>query len=237
MTTPERLRELAEAQEPRAGLANLLFLTRGEGVTELYLMRHAQIEPSHNIDMSLEQHLTPVGVEQAEVLADYLSRFHFDAVYSSPTLRAQQTAAPIAARQGLGVEVVEDLRDVDQLRPFDRPLPEMITEVTGPDGVEAYIENLRRELSLDAMAPFVESTASFRDRVVGAIEAILPAHAGGRIAVVTHGPVVTGYLAHLAGTPRDFFVYPRLTSISRVLARNAMRCIDFVNATPHFETP
>ncbi len=54
---------------------------------------------------------------------------------------------------------------------------------------------------------------------------------------LSHGPVVAGYLAHLAGTPRDFFIYPRLTSISRVLAGDATRVIDFVNAPPHFESP
>jgi broad specificity phosphatase PhoE len=235
VTTPERLRELAAAQEPRVGLTNLFFLTPGEGVTELYLIRHAQIEPSH--DMSLEQHLTPLGVEQSEVLARYLSRVQFDAVYSSPTLRARETAAPIAQSQGLEIEVVDDLTDVKQLRLLDRPLLELVAEVTGPEGVEAYIENMRHEMSFDAMAPFVESTGSFRGRVVGAIEAILVARPGQRIAVVAHAPVVMGYLAHLAGTPRDFFIHPRLTSISRVLARDSMRTIDFVNATPHFESP
>ena len=67
MTLPERLQELAEAQEPRAGLTNLFFLSPGEGVTELFLIRHAQIGLSD--DMGGDEHLTALGREQANVLA------------------------------------------------------------------------------------------------------------------------------------------------------------------------
>jgi hypothetical protein len=63
---------------------------------------------------------------------------------------------------------------------------------------------------------------------------MIAAHAGERVAVITHGPVIMSYLAQLAGTTSDFFFNPKLTSISRVLARGETRTIDFVNARPHF---
>jgi probable phosphoglycerate mutase len=233
MTTPERLRELAEAQEPRAGFTSLFFLSPGEGVTELFLIRHAQVALSD--DMGADEHLTELGQEQAAVLATYLSsRFRFDAVYASPTLRAQETAAPLAASQSLDVRVVEDLGDVKQLRPMDKPLPELLNEHGGEGAFEAYVERMRREMTFDAFAPFVESSADLRSRVVSAMDGIIGAHAGQRVAVVCHSPVIAVYLSVLAGTPRDFMFNPRLTSITRVLARGAERTIDFVNATPQF---
>jgi probable phosphoglycerate mutase len=232
MTTPGRLRELAEAEEPRAEITNLFFVTPGEGVTELFLIRHAQVTLGH--DMGKDAPLTPLGAEQAEVLGAYLSRYKFDAVFSSPTLRAQQTAAPLAATQALTVRVVDELVDVKQLRPMDRPMRELIAEVAGADGFDAYIERMRQEMTFDAFAPFVESSADFRARVLGAIDAIIEAHPGQRVAVVTHAPVIAIYLAILAGATRDFLLNPKLTSITRVLAREDRRSIDFVNATPHF---
>jgi len=233
MTLPERLRELAEAQEPRAGLTNLFFLSPGEGVTELFLIRHAQIGLSE--DMGGDEHLTALGREQADVLAAYLQRYKFDAIYASPTLRAQQTAAPLAASQGLTVEVVEDLADVKQLRPLDKPLPELVNELAGEMGYEAFVERMRRDMTFDAFAPFVEASSDFRARVLGAMDAIIGAHPGQRVAVITHSPVIACYLAILVGTTRDFILNPKLTSLTRILARNTDRTIDFANATPHFE--
>jgi broad specificity phosphatase PhoE len=153
MTSLDRLRELAEAKEPRAALLDLFFLAPEEGVTQLFLIRHAQIEASD--DMTVDRALTALGREQAEVLAEYLMRYELQALYSSPTLRAQQTAAPIAQRLGLSVEIVDALRDVRQLRRFDKPFREMVAEVAGADGVDAFIEDLRRRKSFDAMSPFV----------------------------------------------------------------------------------
>ena len=233
MSSPERLRELAEAQEPRAGFTNLFFLSPGEGVTELFLIRHAQIALSD--DMGGDEHLTALGREQVEVLAAYLERYKFDAVYASPTLRAQQTAAPLASGHGVTVEVVEDLADVKQLRPLDKPLPELVNELAGEMGFEAFVERMRREMTFDAFAPFVESSADFRARVLGAMDAIIRAHDRQRVAVITHSPVIACYLAILAGTQRDFILNPKLTSLTRVLARGPDRTIDFANATPHFD--
>lgn len=228
-----RLRELAEAPEPRAAFTSLFFLSSGEGVTELFLIRHAQMALKD--DMGGDEHLTDIGREQADALAAYLARFRFDAVYASPTLRAQETAAPLAAGQKLSVRVVEELRDVTQLRPFNRPLEEMVAEVYGEGHFDQFLGNMRREMSFDAMAPFLESSSDFRGRVTQAMDEILDSHPGQRIAVVCHAPVISCYVSVLMNTTRDFSFHPKLTSITRVLARGADRTIDFANATPHFE--
>ncbi|HEX5139320.1 MAG TPA: histidine phosphatase family protein [Dehalococcoidia bacterium] len=235
MTDPDRLRALAEAREPRAGFTDLFFLSPGEGVTELFLIRHAQIESG--VEMNADEDLTALGREQAHVLAQYLSRYRFDAVYASPSRRAQQTAAPVASCQGLAVKTDEALADIKTLRPLSASVRDTIAEVTGAEGVDVFIDNMRRTMNFDAFAPFVESSADFRARVVGVMNAIVAGHPGGRIAVICHSPVISAYLAVLAGTDRDFILNPRLTSISRVLARDAQRTIDFVNARPHLDNP
>lgn len=231
MTTPEHLRELASAAEPRAEVLSLFFVMPGEGVTDLLLIRHAQIAVA---ELSVDLPLTEVGREQAEVLAQHLSRGKLDAVYTSPTLRAQQTAEPIARIHTLDSVVVDDLRDIDPLRPLDKPFPELLREEFGQEEAGRRMERLRVEMSFDAVSPFLESSESFRGRVTRAIDRIIERHPGQRVAVITHGPVIMAYVAELLDSPKDFPLNPKLTSITRILAQDGRRTIDYINATPHF---
>jgi 2,3-bisphosphoglycerate-dependent phosphoglycerate mutase len=232
MPTPERLRELADAPDPRAELTDLFFLSPGEGVTDLLLIRHAQIEAS---TLGHDHHLTALGREQAEVLVEYLSRTAVHAVYASPTARAVETAEPVARRFGLAVETDPDLRDVDVIKPMDKPLPEMLNEEYGPAEGPRVLESMRDGMTFAGMAPFLEPGAAFRARVAAAIDAIIKKHEGGRIVVVTHAPVIMSYVAETVGTSRDLPFNPKLTSITRILARNGRRTLDYANARPHFE--
>lgn len=230
MPTPERLRELASASEPRAEVLSLFFVLPGEGVTDILLIRHAQIGVS---DLSADLPLTDIGREQAEVLAQHLSRGKLDAVYASPTLRAQETAEPIARIHTLETVVVDDLRDIDHLRPLDRPFTELLREEFGQEEAKRRLERLGREMSFDAVSPFLEASVSFRSRVTGAIDRIIEMHPGQRVAVITHGPVIMAYVAATLKSQYDFPMNPRLTSITRVLAKDGRRTIDYINATPH----
>jgi probable phosphoglycerate mutase len=232
MVTPERLRELAAALDPRAGLTNLLFVTPGEGVTTLLLIRHAQIEATMSAD---DLHLTDIGRDQAEVLARHLSYGKLDAIYASPTARAQETAEPLARVHTLDVIAVEELRDVEQRRPFHEPLQELLAASYGLEEAAKLLERMQQEMRLDVLSDFVESSASFRGRVTAAIESIIERHPGEQVAIVTHAPVIMVYVATLLDSPRDFPVNPKLTSITRVLAKDGRRTLDYVNTTPQFE--
>lgn len=230
MTTPERLRELASASDPRSEIISLFFVVPGEGVTDLLLVRHAQVESA---DLTGDFPLTEIGREQAEVLAQHLSHGKLDAIYASPTQRARQTAEPIARIHTLEVGIIDELRDIDWVRPLDKPLPELLREELGIEEAGRRLERLRKEMTFDALAPFLESGASFRQRIEGALDGIIEKHPGQRVAVVTHGPVIMAYVAEILESPRDFPMNPRLTSITRVLARDGRRTIDYINATPH----
>jgi broad specificity phosphatase PhoE len=232
MTTPERLRELAAAGEPRAEITNLFFLSPGEGVTELLLIRHAQIEATMPGD---DLALTELGQDQAEVLARHLSHGRIAAVYASPTTRARQTAEPLARIHTCDVEVVDDLRDVEPLRAFDKPILELLTDEFGAEEAPRVLARMQEELTFDAMAPLLESSASFRGRVTAAMDGIIERHRGEVVAVVTHGPVIAIYVASIIRSQQDWPFNPKLTSITRVLAKDGRRTLDFANATPHFD--
>jgi probable phosphoglycerate mutase len=79
---------------------------------ELWVIRHGETEWSrdgrHTSHTELD--LTPEGEEVARRLADRLEGVHFDAVLTSPRVRARRTAELAGYA---GVEVVEDLTEWD----------------------------------------------------------------------------------------------------------------------------
>lgn len=84
------------------------------GTLRLVLARHAQT--ASNLRMALDSlppgpPLTEHGRGQAEELARSLAGEPVVAVYASTALRAQQTAAPVAAAHGLAVEVVSGVHE------------------------------------------------------------------------------------------------------------------------------
>jgi phosphohistidine phosphatase len=74
----------------------------------LYVVRHAEAAPGEPDEL---RPLTPAGRQQARSLGERLARdgVHLDALLSSPLLRARETAAAIAKRLGVAVEVDERL--------------------------------------------------------------------------------------------------------------------------------
>src|SRR5262245_40881355 len=56
--------------------------------------------------------LTPEGRRQCAAVAQALQPFSVAAVYASPLARARESAAPIAAAQGLEVTIESDFREM-----------------------------------------------------------------------------------------------------------------------------
>jgi broad specificity phosphatase PhoE len=79
--------------------------------TRVHVMRHGEV---YNPDAILYGrlpgfHLSERGKAQAEAVADALAERDIAAVIASPLQRAQETAAPIAARRNLPVDTDPDL--------------------------------------------------------------------------------------------------------------------------------
>ena len=75
------------------------------GTTTVHLVRHGEVfNPEKILYGRLPNYrLSEAGEQQAKVTAEYLASLDVAAVVASPLLRAQQTAAPIAAAHGLPV--------------------------------------------------------------------------------------------------------------------------------------
>lgn len=192
---------------------------------ELLLIRHALPVRRQVEEGAADPELSEAGHAQATHLAEYLAEESLDAVYASPLRRAWQTAEPVAQRQGL------ELRMEEAVAEWDRNSNEYIPV----EELKAANDPRWQALLSGEWSAHDETHEEFLARVVGAIERIVTAHGGERVAVVCHGGVINGYLSHILGldNPQGFF-YPNYTSIHRVAAaRSGERSVVTVNETTH----
>jgi broad specificity phosphatase PhoE len=162
--------------------------------TSLFLLRHAEVEARYQriFGGRIDMDLSPCGHEQAAALARYLGAKEFDAAYSSPMKRVQQTVAPLVKAGLPDPAVVEGLREVD----FGDWTGLGWEEVRTRFNVSAFqwLDLLER-----GAIPNAESAKSFRARVESCLREILEAHPGQRVAIICHGGVIRMILSILLG--------------------------------------
>lgn len=192
---------------------------------ELLLIRHALPIRRELTEGVADPELAPEGHAQAVLLGDYLASENLDAVYASSLQRAQQTAEPVAADRGLEVRIEPDVAEYDKDSSEYVPVEEL----------KASNDPRWREM-LDGTMQGMEDHTLFTTRTIAAVNRIIDAHRGDRVAVVCHGGVINAYLSHILGLEpgqRGFF-YPNYTSINRVAAASSgERSVVTVNETAH----
>ncbi|MGH8780646.1 histidine phosphatase family protein [Paraburkholderia sp.] len=186
--------------------------------TQILFIRHGETEWNRikRIQGHIDIPLAASGVEQAQRLAQRLAHevregARLDAIYSSDLQRAQQTAQPIATALGLSLQLSDGLRE----RLYGAFQGHDSNEIAArfPD---EYAQWQTRDPGF--APPDGESQRAFYQRVLHALEPIVAAHPGGRIACVAHGGVLDCVYRFARGrsldVPRD---YPLLnTSVNIV---------------------
>src|SRR4051812_46155570 len=81
----------------------------------LYMVRHGQTEASreNRFSGSSDPPLTAVGEAMAQQFAEAYAPLGWAAIYSSPMLRARQTAAALARLTGLEVTIEDGLKEIE----------------------------------------------------------------------------------------------------------------------------
>lgn len=190
-------------------------------MTELLLVRHGL--PMAGV---FDPGLSPEGAAQAERAAAWLAHEHLDALYSSPFRRARETVAPLERLSGMTATVLDDLRewDTDVSHPYTPPEQIQRDDPRSVALSEGRYEDFVPDLDWDA----------FRARAVRAMDTILDAHPGERVAAVCHGGIINTYLATMLGLPTMFWFHPGYTSVSRVRRMPGGRLVlHSVNETAH----
>jgi broad specificity phosphatase PhoE len=156
--------------------------------TTFYLVRHGESEgnAARIFTGQRDSPLTARGREQAEAVAEELAKVKFDRIVSSDLSRTRDTAEVIARRQGIPVEIIPELREINvgdrTGTPFDeaRGLPNW-----SDDGFVAW--------------PGGETLEQVLARTLGAIQRLTRESPGKTILVVGHGGVNRILVSHFLG--------------------------------------
>ncbi len=165
----------------------------------LYLIRHGATEnnradPPRLQGRRTDPPLSEEGRRQAQRTGEFLSACRLDGVYSSPLLRARQTAEAVAEPHGLEVQVDDGLIEVDV----------GLWEGQSWEDIQKMEPEAYRAFMTDAYAnPYLggENLRTVLARAVPAFERLMSEHLARCIATVAHNVVNRAYLAQLMGMP------------------------------------
>ena len=161
-------------------------------MTELLLVRHG--ETDWNRDRRFQGHadqpLNETGREQAQALAHELSDEGIDIAYTSDLVRARETAEIIAARLGVDVVALRELREIDVGEWQGLTWPEI--EERYPAGAKSWQERGHGWES-------GETYEQLGERILAALRGIAANHPSGRVLIVGHGGTVRATRAYIEG--------------------------------------
>jgi len=181
----------------------------------IYFVRHGQTQ--WNVEKRLQGWepvpLNEAGVTQAKRAAAELKELSITAIYSSPVLRAKQTADIIAEPHKLDVRTDDGLGERNE---------GMLVGLTWEEAKQKYPEFLkdRKKEDIDWSFPEGESTRETIDRAWATFEKLAKNHQPGeRIVMVSHGALMRA-LIHVAhgGKPEEIYhrEYPDNAEIAEV---------------------
>jgi broad specificity phosphatase PhoE len=166
-------------------------------VTQLLLVRHGTTDANVRVPYilqgsSIDLPLNENGRRQAEQVAKFLASFPVKHVYSSPLIRANETARSIAERHRLNVIQIAEITECHVGRWEGKDWDTIARE--DPEAYRLFHED-------PATQPYLggESYTDVLCRSLPAFERLLQEHLGETIVVVAHNIVNRAFAAHLLG--------------------------------------
>jgi len=185
---------------------------------ELILIRHGL--PVRSAETA-DPDLSDVGHDQARRVGRRLGAEAIDEVWASTMRRAIQTAEPFAAGAGLAINTHDDIAEFDRGTGAYTPMEELKR-----DDYAAWLAFAQGQHEVDIVG--------FQAAVVKALEAIVDANPGRRVAVFCHGGVINVWTAHVLGMAPRLFFEPVYTSIHRYMcARSGQKNLVSLNDANH----
>ena len=168
-------------------------------MTQLLLIRHGQStwNAEGRIQGWADPPLDETGLDQARKFAQRLAAdgYTLAAIYSSPLLRAKQTAEQVGQAFSLPVQTDDRLKENN------------VGQLTGLTGIEVeqqfpeWVARFDQAGKTWIQPPGGEDRVSFVNRTVAVMDEIVFHHPEQTVAVVSHGGTLGVYLAHLLELP------------------------------------
>lgn len=166
--------------------------------TTLYMIRHGEPDPQYHNCYYGQQDvpLSAVGLEQSRQACARLDGVALDAVYSSDLQRAAHLAELLAEARGLPVRRLVELRERHM-----GALQGIPVETLEREHAEVY-QSWRADV-INYRCPEAENFIDLHARIVPALEELVAAFPGKRLAVVCHAGPIRIALAHALGMPLE----------------------------------
>jgi broad specificity phosphatase PhoE len=193
---------------------------------EIVLVRHAlpvRIDATPD-GTPADPGLADQGIEQAARVAAALAHDKVDALYSSPSRRAIETAAPLARALGLDPVLEPGIAEFDAADSSYVPVEELRAS-----GDPRWLRLVAGDLYSIGVDPH-----AFRTRVVNSVHRIATLHPGGRAVLVSHSGSINAYAGHVVGEERAIWFAPAYCSVSRfAISRKGRIGVVSLNETGH----
>ncbi len=168
-------------------------------MTILYLIRHGETGGNFEgrFQGIVDNPLNENGIRQAQMLGTAFSAAKIDALYTSPLIRAKQTAGIIAEMHGMEklkpvvepglIELNGGLLEGRKFSELSKEYPEVIQSMyTRPAALEC---------------PGGESMRQVSERITKTIQKIVSQNKGRTIVAVSHGIIISAYIHFASGKP------------------------------------
>lgn len=165
----------------------------------IYIIRHGQSEGNYPVDIyGMDKKLTEKGREQAKEAAKRLKTVKFDVIFSSPLVRAQETAAIIAEEHKLEVLTKDALRERYSGTLDGRVIDEVSKELS-------HLVEMRDNLPYEEWKkiPFGEGRETdeqLNSRFITTLREIAVAYSGKNVLTISHVALMRTFLIHLGLT-------------------------------------
>ena len=206
-----------------------------ENVCSAFLLRHGATDanlahPPILQGRTIDGPLSSAGRQQAIAAGECLRDAPLSAIYSSPLLRARETAECVALPHSLSVRVIDEITEVDVGAWERRSWLEI--ETSEPAAFRAFqtdpaIHGYRNGENLQQVF----------DRVYPAIQRVLTLHAGESIAIIGHNVVNRVFLAAALDLPlsRARTIVQNNCGINLIRSRSEQLSVVTVNSIFHLK--
>lgn len=179
----------------------------------IYIVRHGETskEKVFNLEGYPDAGLTKIGMIQANLTGEHLSKVHFDAIYSSDLQRAQQTAEVILSFQSnQKVTIDKRIREI-HMGIFHTSSEDQIRD----DYPEFYSSFLKKDT--DFRYPDGETGEEVSLRVLEFLNECKSIKRN-NICIVCHGGVIRSIISHFLDMPqyKRFNIFPYNCGISLI---------------------
>ena len=201
-------------------------------MTFVYLVRHGQTawNKEEIFRGRADVPLNEMGLKEAELAAEYFRGKRVDAIYSSHTSRAIQTAEKIALVLGLKVAPHSGITDMSFGDWEGRPIKEV--EKSDPDRFRLWEEEPHL-----LKVPGGETLDEVRVRAMAALEEVIASHAQGTVILVSHRVITKVLICAILGLDNSHFwqIDQDTTAINLIRFKDGRYALSLMNVTCHLK--